>query len=331
MLRYRLSRRRARAEREQAIREVERIAANGRPIVVGPWTGDAGMELLYWIPFLRWLVTVGGVRPRQVLAISCGGADPWYADVSGGYVDLYDGHAISVVRRWSRERRDEGDLVGSRRHPLDEDVLRRARTLVGNREVDWLHPSLLTRLFAPRWEFGEAATVVAANSVQRPLPPDLDTHALTLPPDYAAVRVVFGPAFPDTPENRTTMEWAIRALAEQTPVVLLRAQEEPLGHQPYVPPPGLPVLDIVEHLTPRHALAIQSRVVRGAGAFLSTYCGLAFVGPYVGTPTVAVYSRAAFNVAHLDAIDRVGRRFQEGVQLFRARHAGSLRKLDSGA
>ena len=28
--------------------------ARSEPILVGPWLGEVGFELLYWIPFLRW-------------------------------------------------------------------------------------------------------------------------------------------------------------------------------------------------------------------------------------------------------------------------------------
>ena len=30
------------------------MVARGAPIVAGPWVGEVGFELLYWVPFLRW-------------------------------------------------------------------------------------------------------------------------------------------------------------------------------------------------------------------------------------------------------------------------------------
>jgi len=35
-------------------RELERIQRTDAPIVIGPWVGEVGFELLYWIPFLNW-------------------------------------------------------------------------------------------------------------------------------------------------------------------------------------------------------------------------------------------------------------------------------------
>ncbi len=36
-------------------RELAAIAAGTRPIAVGPWLGEVGFELLYWVPFVRWV------------------------------------------------------------------------------------------------------------------------------------------------------------------------------------------------------------------------------------------------------------------------------------
>ena len=37
-------------------RELASLARSGRPLIVGPWLGEVGFELLYWIPFLDWAV-----------------------------------------------------------------------------------------------------------------------------------------------------------------------------------------------------------------------------------------------------------------------------------
>src|SRR5947207_314256 len=86
----RVRRRRARAAREAGARVLDALAGSGKPIVAGPWIGGIGTELLYWIPLLNWLTTVGGVDPARIVAISRGGADPWYSEVDGVYIDLHD-------------------------------------------------------------------------------------------------------------------------------------------------------------------------------------------------------------------------------------------------
>jgi hypothetical protein len=199
-----------------------------------------------------------------------------------------------------------------------------AREEAGERNAEWLHPVLMHRLFAPRWEWGASSAVVAAHTEQRALPVQ-DAGDLGLPETYVAVKLYFSPSFPDTDENRAALERVITALAEQTAVVLLRGGEETGGHEAYVPPSSLPVQDFSERLEPRHNLALQTQVVRGARALISTYGGFSFLGPYAGTPTLAVYSRPGLSAMHLDAIERVARRLGEKRRLYRARHVGTLR------
>ena len=59
-------------------RALERdLAATGRaaatPIVAGPWLGEVGFELLYWVPFLRWFAERFAVAPERLLVVSRGG------------------------------------------------------------------------------------------------------------------------------------------------------------------------------------------------------------------------------------------------------------------
>ena len=105
----------------------------------------------------------------------------------------------------------------------------------------------------------------------------------------------------------------------------MRGGEEAGGHESYVPPAFLPVLDVSDRLSPRHNLAQQTQVVRGARALVSNYGGFSFVGPYTGTPTLSLYSHPLLSSVHLDAIERVARRIGEGKRLYRARHVGTLR------
>ena len=41
-------------------RHVEKLEARAaswnEPVIIGPWIGEVGYELLYWIPFLRWIL-----------------------------------------------------------------------------------------------------------------------------------------------------------------------------------------------------------------------------------------------------------------------------------
>ena len=59
-----VSERRASAVR----RELAALASKPEPILVGPWLGEVGFELLYWIPFLRWFAETYAVPPERIVA-----------------------------------------------------------------------------------------------------------------------------------------------------------------------------------------------------------------------------------------------------------------------
>ena len=321
----RFKRRRALTISRLSARKLEQMAKSDRPVVAGPWIGGVGMELLYWIPFLNWLTTQGGIDPARVVAISRGGADAWYADVARKYHDLYDDYSPAEVRLWHEDRLrhpDSESHIGVHNH--DRDAFRRARELTGAKKSDWLHPMLMHRLFAPRWEWGAAGTVISSRTEQRLLPAR-DEQRVDLPESYLAVKAYFNESFPATDENREVLEQVVSTLAQQTPVLLVRGLEEAGGHEPYTPPPGLDVRDVSKQLDARRNLSLQTQIIRGARALISPYGGFSFLGPYTQTPTLALYSAPRLTTVHLDAIDRVARRLSEGrKRLYRARHVGTL-------
>jgi hypothetical protein len=94
----RLMRRHARAQEHRAFyddaeaidRQIAGCAAGSGPIVVGPWFGEVGYEVLYWIPFLRWFQDTFGVAHERLVVVSRGGIAPAYGALAGAYVDLLD-------------------------------------------------------------------------------------------------------------------------------------------------------------------------------------------------------------------------------------------------
>jgi hypothetical protein len=301
-----LRRRAALVVHETESRRLRRIAGGTGPVVAGPWTGDVGLELLYWLPFLRWLTTEGGVDPTRVVAVSRGGVGDWYADVSNTYVDLHDHFPADRVMRWGDDS--------------DRRAVELAQESAGIERSERLHPSLLRRLFGARWEHGASSSVVSAHTTHASLPAGAPANT-ELPGPYAAVKLDFNEHLPNTAANRDILRRTVEWFGERMSVVCL--QDVAPGRESFVPETTERVQTIV--LEPSRSLAEQSAIVRNADVFVSTYTGCSYLGPYVETPTIALYSDAPSDLVHLDLIDRVGRQLgDEGSRLFRARHVGSL-------
>src|SRR3990170_6169211 len=67
-----------------------RLAASRRPVVVGPWTSEIGFELLYWIPFLDRLRSLGALVPERTYIVSRGANAAWYRHIGDHYHNVFD-------------------------------------------------------------------------------------------------------------------------------------------------------------------------------------------------------------------------------------------------
>ena len=81
-------------------RDGRRDRGRRRRCVVGPWLGEVGFEVLYWIPFLHWLFEAPRHRARRPspssLAEACA---PWYDGLCDRYVEIFDSLTPDEFRR----------------------------------------------------------------------------------------------------------------------------------------------------------------------------------------------------------------------------------------
>src|SRR5947207_1961280 len=79
---------RTRARRsELALAEAARLR---RPLLLGPWVGEIGYELEYWIPFMRRELRRQGIPPERVTVLTRGGAGLWYRDFAAHELDALE-------------------------------------------------------------------------------------------------------------------------------------------------------------------------------------------------------------------------------------------------
>jgi hypothetical protein len=278
--------------------ELARAVRSGRPLVAGPWLSEVGFEVLYWIPMLRRLCERHAIPPERVTVISRGGAEPWYRGLCGRYVDVLDHFAVDELRALQRDR--IADNAGEKHFAptaLDREVLRRA----GLAGAALLHPSAMYRRFWAFWSRRAPLGLVAERVRFRPLPfPGEPPAAAELPERYVAVKAYFSDCFPDEPANRAFLAGLVERLARVTGVAVLSAGAAVDEHlDAALEAPG--VVSLGPLMTPRENLALQSRVIAGAQALVSTYGGFAYLGPFLGVPAFAFHSRRSFNPTHLDA------------------------------
>ena len=282
-------------------RELAALARSRRPIVAGPWLSEVGFEVLYWIPFLRWLEDRYRIDRERVIAVSRGGVSSWYDDVAATYVDIFDQMDPEAFNQRNAERRDSGESGGhkhKRHSALDEDLLRGVKLKLGAGDALLCHPRLMYVLFDQFWSGNRPLDLVMSRTRHRllsvPSPPDL-----RLPDCYMAAKFYTGTALPDTPAYRRALRRLVAHAARAMPVVLLDTGLRTDEHEDYLFDDLPNVFSVRQHLTPQTNLAVQTGVIAGSQGFIGTCGSLAWLAPMLGVDTIAVYADPRFLVSHI--------------------------------
>ena len=271
------------------------LARSREPVIAGPFLGEVGFELLYWIPFLRWAAQQRPDLAERLVVTSRGGTRSWYGALATDYVDVLDIVEVDQLAGGTERLKQRGGVT-----PLEDQVHVGVRERLGIERAAILHPAPLWRTYYRSIKVDERAyvrslretapgeAIVGLNSVYSALePPEPGPLEHVLPTeDFAAVRFYFRPSFPDTQANRRLARTVIQALAAEMPVVLLNNGMHLDDHRDLDPGLGDNVIDLTPHMTPSNNLEIQSIAVSRASSFVGTYGGLAYLAPHYGVDSV---------------------------------------------
>lgn len=308
--------------RERVLRRIRYVAQREGPVLVGPWTGEVGFELLYWAPFVRWVVERFRIDPARVTLLSRGGTASWYGLAGARYLDALELCSADEFRQRTLKERKQRTL-----RLFDRRLMRQALHGV-ERRASVLHPAMMYALLAPYWDQRTSLQWVHQfASFTRIQPPAVSN--LRLPREYVAVRFYFSKCFPETPENQALVSGLIQSLAAETDVVLLGGGVPLDEHRDVAQGPKGPGLraggrtstrihTVGGLMQPATNLAVQTAIIGGAKAFIGTYGGFSYLAPLCGVDTVALYSRRNFYPHHLYLAQ----------QVFAAIDGGSLTVMD---
>jgi CRISPR-associated Cas5-like protein len=288
----------ARVQAARLERNLAALASGSDTIVAGPWLGEVGFELLYWVPFLRWFAERFHVAPERLLVVSRGGTASWYRPFAANYRETFD----YITPEHFRPRHDDrlaanGEQKQTQVLAFERQLLRELTEDVEHRSM--LHPSTMYGLFNPFWwrhvdERWVQTHASYARLASAPPP------GFTLPAQpYVAVKFYFNDCFPATDANRSFVRRTLQELTARGPVVSLATALRIDDHDGDAH--GLPgVQPLPPDLHPRDNLGLQSALVAGASAFVGTYGGFSYLAPFLGVPTTAYYADPhGFSPRHL--------------------------------
>jgi len=286
------------AQHAQRVRDrLRRLADSPLPIVAGPWTGEVGFELLYWIPFLQWATETFPLARERMIVLSRGGVDAWYGRVAGGYADAFTHVTPEAFRAATEAVKKQRNARGFERR-----LVRAVMRDRGVSRLHLLHPALMYDLFWSFWAYGSTVKQLDDYTAFHRLAPPPPVAGL--PSSYVAVRFYFSRCFPETPANRAFVERTLARLTEQTDVVLLNTPFAVDDHRDFEQRRPR-VHSIADRMEPATNLALQAAVIANATAFVGTYGGYSYLAPLYGVNSVAFYSNTTFKRQHLDLAHRV--------------------------
>ena len=289
-------------------REIDAVVNSAETIVVGPWLSEVGFEVLYWVPFLRWVKAAFRVDPSRVIAVSRGGVASWYRGIADRYVEIWDHIDPAEFGRRTAER---GATKQVEVFAFDREVVHIVERVVG-RGVAVLHPSLMYRLFSLFWSGQRAQSFLDAHTRFEAISPSRIVDTAALPHEYVAVKFYAARSLPDTPEVRRTLAWLVDSLAERTHVVLLDTGLVLDEHADYSFGPAGRVTSARAWMAPNNNLAVQTQIIAGAQAYVGTCGSVAWLAPMLGVNTSAVYIDPKWLHAHLGVMLRACHRTGAG-------------------
>ena len=288
----------ARVQAVRLERDLAALASGTDTIVAGPWLGEVGFELLYWVPFLRWFTERFQVDPARMLIVSRGGTRSWYQPFAAGYREIFDYLTPEDFRRRHDERvAANGEQKQTKVLTFEHELLRELTADVRNRTM--LHPATMYGLFNPFWWAHTDHTWVLRYARYRRLEAERTGVYEPPAPPYTAVKFYFNDCFPATDDNRAFVRHTLQRLVARGPVVSLTTGLH-LDDHGGCDAHALGVRPLPSDVSPRDNLARQTAIVAGASAFVGTYGGFSYLAPFLGVRSIAYYGDPdGFSQRHL--------------------------------
>jgi hypothetical protein len=269
----------------------KRLAHSNAPILVGPFRGEVGFEVLYWLPWLAAFCAKYQINPERLLPISRGGAAAWYGAPQG--IELYAMRTPQQVRVESRRHGAATGLLKQRTvSPWDRAVIADAAETLKLKRYHVLHPAWMYQDLEPFWLAQRGINWLLKRTQYTQPMPVLQLEGVTLPKEFVAVRFYSRYTFPPNDLTAGVARETIAQLARAHDVVLLTTGQHFDDHQDFrlkKRPSNVVALHELVQMTPEMNLSVQASVLSRALGFVGTYGGMSQLALRLTKPSVTFY------------------------------------------
>jgi hypothetical protein len=287
-------------------RDIARVVSGSAPIVVGPWLSEVGYEVLYWVPFVRWVQSQFHIPRERLIVVTRGGAAAWYSDITTNAVELFDLMSPEEYAAGNAQRsvEDRGTLKQFGVSSMDQRIVADVERRLDISDARVLHPSFLYQLFHQFWLGHRPPSFLEKRTRYRRMSAP-DVAVPPLPDTFVAVKFYTAASLPPTDSVRRALQSIVLGLAERTDVVMLDTGLALDDHEDYSFALASRIHSVRESLRPRDNLALQTAIISRAASFVGTCGALAWLAPMLGVDTTAVLADARFLHGHLQVARRV--------------------------
>jgi hypothetical protein len=279
---------------------VAAAARSRKRLLVGPFVGEVGFELLYWIPLVRALLERHDVDPDRVTVLTRGGAAGWYRDFAANAVEIFDLlPPDEFVDRVAERHARVGDLKQLTVESLERELVERAHAQVGDATV--VHPLLMYAGLRSVHAGWRSLDSLARRTRFRLLATSNTSVPDDLPTGYVAFKAYGNDCISLNNASRERLEAIVEELAVHAPVVVLSTPRFD-DHPSWAPGSTHARVRVVAADDPATNLAVQTAVVARSRALVTNKGGFSYLGAFTGRPTLALYESEDFNPVHLEAL-----------------------------
>lgn len=316
------------------------LPKNGHPVFIGPWLGEVGPELLYWIPYLLKIREEGWFENHRLIAISRGGVEAWYQNIADEYVEIFDLLTTEELRSINSERVNDLGLIKQISWQESEKSL--IQNIAHSKQIPdflTLHPSMMWSEVFRHWGRGSPFQKPDFQSLWNILSPQKFLHPVekyarevaefNLPGKYIAAKFYFSHhSFPKTEKNKCFIEQTMKHLSEKIPIVSMGIPHILDDHESFIPKDSFNIIDISNKLKPSTNLGIQTEILRRSSGFIGSHGGFVILAASLDKPDISFYgSDKLLKNNHEPLISRLYQEFKQPYIVLETHQASTLMEM----
>jgi hypothetical protein len=281
--------------------------ASHEDLVLAPWLGEIGYEILYWIPFLNRMVESGAIHKSQLTVVSRGGVREWYKGISENYVEIYEYFTPEELNNLKSERYEKAGtqkLIGQDNSVEDKILARITRETSLSKNI--YYPSEFFNAMHPLFSrLGKAAPFrMASDMLLHKQIGSSESNLKQLVPSgkYICVNLYLRPSFSPSPTEYAILVASIDTLARKLGATVIELNsgdgldpehENISGNTNWINSQS------IYKSNPSNNLEWQSALISSSMLYIGTYGGPSYIPLLYNVSTIALYSsRKGLNPVH---------------------------------